>query len=207
MDVVRLGILGGTFDPIHRGHIAIAQASYKALLLDKVLFVPAGDPPHKQDQHVTPAHHRVAMVDLAIKMAPYFVLSRVDVDRPGPHYATDMLARIQNRYGVTPKTTFFIIGTDSLIDLPTWHNPALLLTQCQLAVIHRPGYQPDLSELSKHLPEIEACVCWVEMPATAISSTKLRQKLADQGQLTPNALTKVLPVSVLAYIAEHNLYK
>ena len=116
----RIGILGGTFDPPHVGHLILAQHALEALDLDVVLFVPAGDPPHKRDAYKTPVDHRVAMLALAIGPNPGFSLSRVDVDRPGPHYSVDMVRLIGEQH--PDADLYFVMGGDSLRDLPRWYQ-------------------------------------------------------------------------------------
>ena len=119
---MRLGVFGGTFDPIHHGHLVAAEEVRARLKLDKVLFVPAGMPPHKLDLDITPTRHRLAMLQLAIESNPGFALSRVDIDRHGPCYTVDMLALLHDEYG--PGTElFFLMGMDSLAELITWRDP------------------------------------------------------------------------------------
>jgi len=205
VDVVRLGILGGTFDPIHQGHLSLAQSAYQALALDKILFVPAGDPPHKQDRQLIAAHHRLNMVKLAVEGQPHFEISRVDLDRPGPHYTVDMVTHLRADYGVAADDCFLIIGTDSLIDLPTWHAPQRLLSLCWLAVIHRPGYRPNLDDLASQLPGLRQSITWVEMPADPVSSSQLRRQLAHSGH--DRQTREEIPEAVWTYIQQMGLYK
>ncbi|HLZ08073.1 MAG TPA: nicotinate-nucleotide adenylyltransferase, partial [Chloroflexota bacterium] len=127
----RIGILGGTFDPIHLGHLVVGENSWFQLGLDHVLFVPAGDPPHKRGRAISPAADRVAMIEAAIRDNPHFRVSRVDVDRAGASYSVDMVRALRAEYG--PETSFFfIVGNDSLVDLPSWRDPAILLELCQV---------------------------------------------------------------------------
>ncbi len=199
---MRLGILGGTFDPIHNGHLDLAQSAQRALNLDKVLFVPAGRPPHKKDASVTSSLHRLKMIELAIADRPCFAVSRVDLDRPGPHYTVDTVARLKTDNNLDAETCFFIIGSDSLEALPTWHAPERLLGLCRLAVGHRPGYRPDLADLTSLLPDLPERITWVEMPANPISSTALRQQIARDEDVTG-----LIPSAVVAYIQQMGLYK
>jgi nicotinate-nucleotide adenylyltransferase len=199
---VRLGILGGTFDPIHNGHLDLARSAQRALKLDKVLFVPAGQPPHKRDVAVTPSPHRSKMVELAIAGQPCFAVSRVDLDRSGPHYTVDTVTRLKAEYNLGAETCFFIIGSDSLEALPTWHAPEKLLKLCRIAVGHRPGYRPDLADLTSLLPDLPERITWVEMPANPISATVLRQRIACGEDITGS-----IPSAVLAYIRQTGLYK
>ena len=139
---LRLGIFGGTFDPIHHGHLVAAEAARHRLALDRVLFVPAGRPPHKPDRPIADAGHRLRMLELAIAAKTYFAISHVDLERPGPHYTTDTVQLLRHQYNLSPDECFFIIGGDSLVDLPTWYHASELITLCRLAVSHRPGYRP-----------------------------------------------------------------
>jgi len=200
--VVRLGILGGTFDPIHNGHLALAEAVCRALQLKRVLFVPAGDPPHKQGRPLTPASHRVRMVELAIAGRPEFALSRADLDRPGPHYSVDMVALVRRQYHLEADETFFIIGADSLASFHTWRAPERLLSLCRLAVAHRPGYRPDLRQLADRLPALPERIDWVAMPGIPISGTELRRRAA-----WGESLAAWVPPPVARYIKANGLYR
>jgi len=201
VDVVNLGVLGGTFDPIHLGHLKMAQAAYQAVGLDKVLFVPAGDPPHKQNLPLTPARQRVKMVSLAIADHPHFELSTVDIDRPGPHYTVDTVTRLRTAYRLSAEECFFIIGGDSFVDLPDWYKPQQLLNSCRLAVIHRPGFWPNLTKLTGLFPNLTERITWVAMPPDPVSSTNLR-RLIGRG----NAVDHLLPKTVWDYIQQAGLY-
>ncbi len=202
MDVVKLGILGGTFDPIHNGHLELAQAVAQSLALPMVVFVPVGDPPHKQRQPITPAAHRLRMVELALAERPKFAVSRVDVDRPGPHYSVDTVRLLRGKYNVAAEDCYFILGADTLMGLPSWYKPGQLLELCRLAVVHRPGYHPNLSLLAKRLPGVRAKITWVAMPDVFISATAVRHRVA-QGL----SIAQYVPARVARYIAQHNLYK
>lgn len=198
-DPLRLGVLGGTFDPPHYGHLALAETARAQLGLARVFFVPAGDPPHKPGYPLTPAEHRAAMVEAAIADNPAFILSRVDLDRPGPHYTVDMLALLKARF---PEAEFyFLMGSDSLAEFPTWHNPAGILRQATLGVMERPGRAADLESLERELPGIRERVVWLDAPHLGISATDLRRRVR-QGL----PLRYLVPPAVEAYIREHRLY-
>jgi nicotinate-nucleotide adenylyltransferase len=199
---MRIGILGGTFDPIHLGHLLTAEMTRETLDLQQVLFAPAGAPPHKQSQEKTPAFHRQVMVQLAIADNPHFVLSRVDVERPGPHYTTDTVRLIRGQGDFSAETCFLIIGSDSLLDLPTWHNAPDLLSLCRLAVAHRPGFQPDLTGLAGVLPGLHARLDWVEMPLIGVSSRNIRARV-QAGQ----SIRYQVAERVRKYIEQHRLYQ
>jgi len=199
---MRVGILGGTFDPVHWGHLLIAEVAREALGLTQVLFVPAGDPPHKQQLKKSRAGQRRRMVELAIADNPAFALNSIDLDRPGPHYTIDMIQLIRSQYHLAADDCFFIIGSDSLHDLPTWHRPDKLVTLCRLAIACRPGYQPDVAALEKTIPGLAGRLDWVETPLFDVSSTLIRAKVA-QGR----TIRYHVPDQVARYIDEHQLYR
>ena len=174
---MRVGILGGTFDPIHLGHLLLAETAREVLALQRVLFVPAGDPPHKLEGTKTLAHPRQAMGKLGITGNPCFELSLIDLERPGPHYTTDTIHLLRRQYNLSPDECFFIIGGDSLGDLPTWHKASELMLLCRLAVSHRPGYQPDLGALEEKLPGLSNRMDWVEMPVLGFEASTIRERV------------------------------
>jgi nicotinate-nucleotide adenylyltransferase len=169
--------MGGTFDPIHLGHLLLAETAHEALSLSSVLFVPAGDPPHKQGVPKTAVHHRQAMVELAIAGNPCFELSLVDLQRPGPHYTTDTVRLLCRQHNLLPDECIFIIGGDSLADLPTWYHAPELITLCRLAVSHRPGYRPDLRVLEEKLPGVLRRLDWFEMPVLGLEASVIRERV------------------------------
>jgi nicotinate-nucleotide adenylyltransferase len=195
-----LGILGGTFDPPHYGHLTLAENARVQLQLDCVLFVPAGQQPLKRNRAITPAHHRAAMVKAAIADNPAFSLSRAELDRPGPHYTTDTLALLQEAH---PKTKMvFVIGSDSLAQLAAWHDPAGIVQQARLAAMPRPGWEVDLEELEQTVPGIRERLTWLDTPCLDIAASDLRRR-ARQGL----PLRYLVPPAVEAYIREHHLYE
>ncbi len=197
-----LGLLGGTFDPIHLGHLLMAETARERLDLSQVLFVPAGDPPHKQDVAKTPALHRAAMVEQAIAGNPHFVLSRVDLERPGPHYTLDMVRLVRAQHGLSAEECFLIVGSDSLVDLPTWYHAPELISLCRLAVIHRPGYRPDLSNLATAIPGLTSRLDWVEMPVSGVSSSDIRARVR-----AGRSIRYQVAEGVRAYIEQYGLYR
>lgn len=197
----RLGVLGGTFDPIHHGHLVAAQEARYQLGLDLVLFVPAGNPPHKPSRPISAAAHRLKMVELAIAGKPGFALSRVDVDRPGPCYTVDTLALLREEWGSGP-TFFFIEGADSLAEITTWYRPQHLIQLSELAVVRRPGVELDLDRLEIELPGLGERLHWVQMPLLEISSSELRARVRDG-----RPISYLLPQRVEAYIREQSLYR
>ncbi|MCB0154915.1 MAG: nicotinate-nucleotide adenylyltransferase [Anaerolineae bacterium] len=199
--MMRLGILGGTFDPIQLAHLLGAEVVRESLNLQQVLFVPAGDPPHKQANPKSAATHRRAMVELAIATNPHFTLCPVDLERPGPHYSTDTVRLIRAKYKLAADDCFFIIGGDSLVDLPTWHQPETLLKLCRLAVVHRPGYRPHLADLEQTLPGLTTRLDWVEMPQMEISSSSIRARVR-----AGHSIRYQVPDNVRVYIEREKLY-
>jgi len=197
----RVGILGGTFDPIHHAHLVAAQEALHALALDCVLFVPAGNPPHKPAQPISAAYHRVAMVSLAIAGRPGFQLSLVDVERPGPHYTVQTLTILRERWGAESRF-FFIVGTDSLAELSTWRQPEGIVALADLAVVERPGAPVDMAALEARLPGLGRHLHRVDMPLLQISSTDLRARVRDG-----RPISFLVPQAVEDYIREHGLYR
>ena len=173
----QIGIFGGTFDPPHLGHLILASEARYQLGLNRLLWVLTPEPPHKQDQAITPIEHRLAMVNLAIEDNPSFELSRVELDRPGPHYTLDTVEIITNQYpdaDITP-----ILGGDSLRDLPTWHRPKEILYACHwVGVMRRPGEPTNLEALERKLPGISSKVHYVNAPLLEIASHEIRERAA-----------------------------
>lgn len=200
-----IGLIGGTFDPIHYGHLVIAEEARTTLNLNEMIFIPAGQPPHKSSQQRTPAHHRLAMVQLAIANNPHFSISRVEVDRQGPSYLVDTLRILQRHLG-EQATLSFVIGWDSLADFHTWYDPDGILKQLtHLVAVQRPGYVDNdryNKQLETRLPGLSQRLCVISAPQLEISSTDLRQRVA-QGR----PITYQTPDAVKRYITEHNLYQ
>ncbi len=196
-----VGILGGTFDPPHIGHLILAEEAWWQLGLDRVLLVPAGDPPHKRGAPLSAAAHRVRMVELAIADNPHFELSRVDVDRPGPHYTIDTIHLLRRQLGPEAEL-FFLMGLDSLAELPSWHRAADLIAACRLAALTRPAVTLDWERLERELPGIRERVVLLDMPELEIASHVLQQRVRAgrpiRYQVTP---------AVEEYIRENGLYR
>ncbi len=197
---MRVGILGGTFDPPHIGHLILGEYARDALGLAPLLYVPAADPPHKQDEDNTPIDHRMAMLQLALGGNPHFEISRVDVDRPGPHYSLDTVKIIQQTY--PQAEIYFVMGGDSLRDLPAWHRPQELIQLCELVVMRRPFAEawPDMHE--DVLPGLSRRVIMMDTPVLEISSTAIVRRLQAR-----RSVRYLVPDAVLAYIWEHRLYE
>jgi nicotinate-nucleotide adenylyltransferase len=197
----RIGLFGGTFDPPHLGHLILASEAKTQLELTRLLWTVTPNPPHKQDQTITPLEHRLAMVKLAIEDNPSFELSDVELDRPGPHYTLDtikLLAEQNPNAEIVP-----ILGGDSLNDLPTWHQPKEILYAAHwVGVLRRPGEETNLEELERELPGIKSKVHYVDAPLLEIASRDIRQRIAHG-----ESVRYYVPKAVYEYIEEHHLYK
>jgi len=197
----RIGVLGGTFDPIHIAHLAIAEEARTQLGLDKVVFVPAGLPPHKMDVHVSPAEHRLAMVELAIAGNPHFEVSRVDIDRFGPCYTVDTIALLRKEWGPDVEI-YFIMGSDSLADILTWHKPDRLIRLCRIVAVGRPGYRVDMDELERCLPGASQRILFINSPQLDVSSSEIQRRVR-----AGESIKYQVPEAVERYIYEHGLYR
>jgi nicotinate-nucleotide adenylyltransferase len=194
----RLGIIGGTFDPVHYGHLVAADQARWHFELDRVVFVPTGQPWQKP-VGVTAPEHRFQMVRLATADNPGFSVSRVEIDAPGPTYTVDTLRRL--RAGMDPGTRlFFIAGADAVLDLPSWKDPDELLGLTEIIAVTRPGW--DLSRLAERLPAAAGRVHTLALPALDISSTDLRARVAAGAPVR-----YLVPDPVADYVAEHGLYR
>lgn len=195
----RLGVFGGTFDPPHCGHLALARAARAALDLDRVLWAVAADPPHKRGQVRTPASWRVMLVEAAIADEPGMTLSRIDLDRPGPHYTVDALRLLRAHH--SEAEWVLLIGGDSLRDLPTWHRPDELIRLCRLGVLRRPEVEIDLTALEAVIPGVTAAVDFIAAPTVSISSRDLRARAA-----AGESLEGLVPQAVAEIVASRHLY-
>jgi nicotinate-nucleotide adenylyltransferase len=196
---VNIGVLGGTFDPIHIGHLVVAEEARVKLGFGEVLFVPAGQPWLKLDRNITPADHRVEMVRRAVADNPHFKLCTVEVERSGPSYTVDTLTMLGNQLG-SEASLFFILGRDTLAELPSWKEPEKLVQLCRLVVAPRLGSK-DLEHLETSLPGLLDKVIQLDMPVIGISSSGIRQRMA-QG-LT---IRYLVPPEVEKYITEQKIY-
>jgi len=197
---MRVGVLGGTFDPIHNGHLVAAEEVRAQLRLDRVVFVPAGLPPHKLTDDVSSVDHRLAMVKLAVAGNPYFTVSHVDIDRFGPCYTVDTIELLRDEWGFEVEL-YFIMGSDSLADILTWHRPGRLIRLCRLAVMERPGYRVDMQELERMLPGIASRIHLINSPQLDISSTDIQRRVREGLPIKYQ-----VPEAVEDYIYEHELY-
>jgi len=196
---VNVGVLGGTFDPIHMGHLVVAEEARTKLGLSEVLFVPAGQPWLKQDHSITTAAHRVEMVRRAIADNPFFKLNTLEVDRPGPSYTVDTLKLLQDQLG-SEASFFFILGRDTLAELPLWKEPRRVLQLCRLVVPPRLGSR-DLRHLEEAIPGLLERVIQLDMPVIGISSSEIRQRIARR-----LSIHYLVPAEVEQYIAEQKIY-
>ncbi len=202
MRTVKLGILGGTFDPIHLGHLIIAEEAMSSLGLDRIIFVPAGDPWMKADSTIAPSQHRLAMVLAAIADNPAFHVSPVELERNGPSYTVETLEEMQEDYGAQTEY-FFIIGADALKDFGRWIQPERILELCTLAVVGRPAQEAlDLTPLEATLPGIGKRVVTVGDVAIGVSATDIRERVAEG-----RTVRYLVPQPVASYIQEYGLYK
>jgi len=199
---MNIGILGGTFDPVHMGHLVIAEEARVKLGLGEILFVPAGQPWFKvgQGHTIAPATHRLEMLRLAIADNPCFKLCTLEVERSGPSYSIDTITTLRNQLGEQP--LFFILGSDSLAGFHLWKEPDRLVQMCQLVIVPRSGLNlPELESLEPLIPGLTHSVIELVAPIIEISSSKIRQRIA-QGL----SIRYLVPGLVGKYIAEQKLY-
>ena len=196
---MNIGILGGTFDPIHIGHLVVAEEARIKVGLNEILFVPAGQPLLKPDRNITPADHRVEMVHRAIADNPHFKLCTLEVERPGPSYTVDTLMMLREQLG-SEVNLLFILGRDTLAELPSWKEPQKLVQLCRMVVAPRLGSK-DLQHLEIEIPGLLDKVIQLDMPVIGISSSGIRQRIA-QGL----PIRYLVPAAVEKYITEQKIY-
>lgn len=196
----RIGIFGGTFDPIHIGHLILAEEAWFQLGLHTVYLVPAGDPPHKQNQRLSRVTHRVRMAQLATADNDHIRVSSLDADRPGPHYTADMV-RLLNDQIDGQVELYFLMGMDSLRDLPSWYQAAWLVENCRLVALSRHDVQLNWERLEAELPGIRERVIILDMPELEIASHKLQDRVR-----TGRPIRYQVPQAVEEYIRKHKLY-
>ena len=196
----RIGVFGGTFDPVHIGHLIVAGDLRYALGLDRLLFVPAGRPPHKPADLVSADGDRLAMLRLALADDPAAEISTVDLERPGPSYTVDLLRILRDR--LPGGRLVFLMGEDSLRDLPTWRQPEEIARLAELVVATRPGVEFDLEAIIARVPAVHGRVSVVETVQLSISSSDIRRRVRFGAPIRYQ-----VPGSVEDYIAEHGLYR
>ena len=196
----RIGILGGTFDPIHLGHLIIGEQARMELGLSKVVFVPAGKPWLKSDEMVTSVEHREQMVRLATATNSNFQVSTVEVDRPGPSYTVDTVEMMKQELG-SQAQLFLIMGADVLNELPRWREPQRLSQMCEFVVVPRAS-RGNPQDLESNIPGITSRIVWLNSPEIGFGSTMIRARVA-QGL----SIRYLVPEKVEKYITENCLYR
>lgn len=194
---MRIGVYGGSFDPIHQGHLILAEYVRENLSLDKILFIPAAISPHKTRHQVTPAPLRLKMVELAIADNPYFQFSDIEIKRGGISYTVETIKTLREDYSLRQDQLLLLIGSDNLLDLPKWKEPERLLALCQVAVLPRPGF--DIEEAEERFRKR---VLVLQTPLIEISSQQIRRRV-KQGK----SIKYLVPPSVERFIKEKGLYR
>ena len=198
---MHIGVLGGTFDPIHNGHLIIAEDARVKLGLERVLFVPAGEPWLKGHMNIASGAHRLEMVRLATAANPQFIVSTVDLDRAGPSYTEDTLADLRRDLG-EGVNLYFIVGVDALAEFPTWRHPERIVQMCYLVAVKRPeSLDVNVEPLDRSMPGITNRIISLDNPLIDISSTDIRRRIA-----AGLPITNLVPTVVEQYIVEHALY-
>ncbi len=192
---IRIGIMGGVFDPIHIGHLFTAEEARIKFYLDKIIFVPCLSPTHKRNDRVTEVKHRLKMSYLAADSNPYFEVSKIEINRPGPSYTIDTVKEFRRIYG-WDASIFFITGADAFLEIETWYKKDELLKMCQFVAATRPGY--DLSKLHNNFKKVLKVM---EIPALAISSTDIRHRIRNT-----LSIKYIVLEEVREYIYQHKLY-
>ena len=198
----RLGMMGGTYDPIHYGHLVAAEEARYQLELEKVIFIPAGRPPHKTKREISAARHRLNITRLAVASNPFFMVSDIEIMKPGLSYAIDTVQIFKEQF--PQAELFFITGADAVFEILSWKRVEELLRLCCFVAATRPGYK--LDELSKNIPGFpingKKRIITMEVPALAISSTDLRRRVREG-----RPIKYLVPEAVEAYILNNNLYR
>lgn len=201
MSLNKIGYFGGTFDPPHIGHLVLAAEAAYQFKLSRLHWVLTPEPPHKQEQDITPLNHRMAMLQSMVANNPTFEISRLEIDRPGPHYAVDtarLLAQQESSADI-----ILLIGGDSLWDLPTWRfSSDLVAVVSKIGVMRRPGDFADLSPLEQKLPGVTEKIVFINALLQPVSSRELRRRIAA-GEM----YRYYVPPSVYDYIEENQLYR
>lgn len=199
---MNIGVLGGTFDPIHIGHLVVADEVTASIGLAGVLFVPAGKPWLKANNTISATEHRLKMVRLAIADKPNFSLSTLEIERAGPTYTVDTIRELGEKYSKSVEL-FFILGWDNLEDLPRWHQPELLISMCLIVAVPRVGYPvPDLASLDEAIPGLSQRVIMLDKPEIDISASVIRERVRKG-----LPISHLVPQEVEKYIGEQGLYR
>ena len=198
---MKIGVLGGTFDPVHIGHLMVADEVTARLDLAEVLFIPAGQPWLKAGSRILAAEHRLQMVRLAIAGKSDFKLSTMEIERTGPTYTVDTIRELEKEFGADDEF-FFILGWDNLEGLPRWHQPSQLISICRLVAVPRVGFPvPDLDSLEVAIPGVSKRVVMLDKPEVDISASVIRESVR-RGL----PISHLVPETVEKYIKEQGLY-
>lgn len=196
----RIGIMGGTFDPIHYGHLRAADEAHAAFGLSEVIFVPTGQPPHKAGENVSSAEDRYMMTVLATVDCPYFSVSRLEIDKAGKSYTIDTLKHLKSLPEYSDTEFYFITGLDAVLDIVSWKNPKEIMSLCKFVAVNRHGYNHSKME---ELPgDLRSAIISLEIPLLAISSTGLRERVRKN-----RSIRFLVPPSVEYFIRKKSLYR
>lgn len=200
---INIGLMGGTFDPIHMGHLVTAEEARQQFDLDYVVFVPTGIPPHKDEESITPPEHRYLMTTLAVMSNPSFFVSRIEIDQQEPTYTIDTVRHFSCGNSPGPEV-FFITGADAILEIFTWKDYTELLRLCTFIAVSRPGYSLDhfYETLDRSCPDMRNRVHLLEIPALAVSSTFIRERV-----MLGKTIKYLTPEPVEQYIKKHGLYR
>ncbi len=197
----RVGIFGGSFNPLHHGHLIAAEFAAETIGLGLVLFAPVVHPPHRDGKQLAPIEHRLAMIEMAIADNDRFQLNLVDVERPGPHYSVDTVKIIEQQY--PNSELYFVMGGDSFKGFPKWSRPGEIVEHCRLAVMRRPSTRPVQPYMHEDvMPGLQARVDMIEAPPIGISATRVREQLS-----VGKSVRYLVPNSVLDYVHSNDLYQ
>ena len=196
----RIGIMGGTFDPIHNGHLLAAMEARAAFDLSEVILVPTGQPPHKANKKVTPAEERYLMTEMATINCPYFTVSRIEIDRPGNSYTIDTLKALKAMPRYKCVDFYFITGLDAILDILSWKSSEEIFEMCNFVAVSRHGYSQ--KRMDEFPSEKKDKILPLEIPLLAISSTELRSRIRNN-----RSIRFMVPPEVEQYIIKKSLYK
>ncbi len=198
---MKTGLFGGTFDPIHLGHLIIAEDVREKLGLDRIIFIPARHPWLKADQEITDGQHRLNMVDLAVASNPNFEMSDAEMERPGSSYTVDTVELMRKEFG-SGEELYFIAGSDAVADMPRWKDPERVMSLCRIVGVRRSGAaEIDVEALRPLIPAVSSCLRVVDVPQVGISSTAIRERIR-----ACLSIRYLVTDEVEEYIHEHKLY-
>ncbi len=196
----KIGIMGGTFDPIHFGHLLAAEESRSALGLDEVIFIPSGDPAHKRGRRIASPEDRYVMTLLTTLTNPMFTPSRIEIDRREPSHTVDTLREMRHWYAPGSVVFYFITGLDAVLGITSWKEHEALPDLCSIVAVNRPGYAPQ--SLESLPPEMRKAIIPLEIPLLSISSTEIRSRIEED-----RSIKYLLPETVEQYIYKRGLYR